>query len=73
MSNQLKTVMFLGLLSMLLVGIGGAAAPGMMHFFLFLSWSTFNFSSYLIVSVNKVEFNHRKITIKKDIWIGLID
>ena len=37
MSNQLKTVMFLGLLSMLLVGIGGAAAPGMMHFFLFLA------------------------------------
>ncbi len=37
MSNQLKTVLLLGLLSVLLVGIGGAAAPGMMHFFLFLA------------------------------------
>ncbi len=45
MSNQLKTVMFLGLLSMLLVGIGGAAAPGMMHFFLFLAVAM-NIGSY---------------------------
>src|SRR5690349_7191393 len=59
MKNQLKTVLLLGVLSAILIGIGGSLGPGYLYFFtalaLLMNLGAYFFSDRIVLAMHRAQ------------------